>query len=311
MRRALITGVNGFVGQYLWHELVHHGWQVYGLGLSNFEAEGVFYLPCDITDPESIKQVVRTVMPDVVFHLASITPLQRPKVDQYYRVNVVGTVNLLEAVHQFVPSAKVILVTSSAMYGCASSPDGVIDESEPLLPVNAYGVSKAAQHMLGYQYATQYGLRIVRVCPFNIVGEGIPRGLVAADFGFQLAAIELGHQQPIIEVGDIGAVRDFLDVHDVVRAYRLLIEVGEPGANYNLASGRPTRVQDILTILIKLSGLSVQVQERSGAVAANPIPIQIGTNARLRAVIDWQPEIPLERSLQNVLNFCRKSFRER
>src|SRR5207249_637186 len=123
-------------------------------------------------------------------------------------INMMGTFNLLEAVRQMTPSAEVILVTSSAMYGYAQSADGVLYETSPLAPVNPYGVSKAAQHLLGYQYATQHNLRVIRVCPFNLVGPGLPKGLVASDFAYQLASIKAGLQEPMIEVGDLSTRRD-------------------------------------------------------------------------------------------------------
>lgn len=284
---------------------------MYGLGLSAPNTDDPAYFTCDVSEAESVGQVVRAIAPDAVFHLAAVTPVTALSADQYYRVNVLETLNLLEATRQFAPAASFLLATSSAMYGRTVTPDGVIHEATPLLPVNAYGVSKAAQHLMGYQYADQYKLRVIRVCPFNLVGHGLPRGLVASDFAFQLAAIEAGGQEPIISVGHLSAGRDFLDVRDAVRAYRLLIEVGKPGDHYKLASGRAVRISDLLDILIEQSGLIVEVRERSGAAAvANPIPIQIGSNTRLCAAIDWSPEIPIEQSLSEVLISCRARIRK-
>jgi RHS repeat-associated protein len=198
----------------------------------------------------------------------------------------------------------VIVVTSSAMYGHASLHGAALAEDSRLLPVSSYGVSKAAQHLLGYQYAVQYGLRVVRACPFNLLGPGLPRGLVAADFAYQLAAIEAGWQGPVIAVGSLHTSRDFLDVRDACVAYRLLALHGEPGESYHVSSGRAVSIRDLLDMLIARSGLPVTVEQRRETPDRSGIESQVGDNAKLRE-IGWEPVISLEQSLGDTLAYWR------
>lgn len=301
--RALVIGAGGFLGSHLYARLSTLDWAVVGTARgSNLPS----LLDVDITDKPRLREAAAQSAPHIVFHVASLTPAAAPKatLEDYLRVNVMGTANVLEVVREAAPDARVVLVTSSAMFGQPTTVDGVIDENSPLNPVNAYGVSKAAQHLIGYQYAVQHKLDVIRVCPFNLTGYGLPRGLVASDFAHQIVAVEQGEQEPVIRVGDLSAKRDFLDVQDAVHALIALAEKGIRGESYNLASGHAIPVADLLNKLIALSPAAVRAETFPNAVKNN-VPIQIGSHAKLAAVTGWQPQIPFEQSLANVLAYWR------
>lgn len=296
---------------------------VYGLGRNLTPRPPLYMLRgrendllCDVTDADRLVEIIREIAPDVVIHLAGLTMASgESSPGDYYRVNVIGTLNLLEAVRQHTPGARVILATSSAMYGVPTSPDGIINEDHPLCPINPYGVSKAAQHLMGYQYYAQHGLDIIRVCPFNLIGPGQPAELAAPTFARQIIAIERGQQEPVLLTGDLSASRDFLDVRDAARAFMALIEHGKFGEAYNLASGQRVVVRNMLDRMIALATLTpgaspsgrgelkplhITVKARDPE-ARSPIPDQIGANHKLVAATGWQPRFPLEQSLRDLL----------
>ncbi len=301
-KKALITGAGGFLGGHLFKRLESLGWEVSGTARQAQER----LLACDINDAERLTEIVSQAMPDVIFHAAALTPATAPKAtaQDFLQVNVSGTLNLLEAARKFVPSARVILVTSSAMYGVAEASDGVIHEESALRPVNPYGISKATQHLIGYQYHVQYKMDVVRVCPFNLIGYGLPKGLVASDFAVQIVAIERGLQEPIIRVGDLSGKRDFLDVQDAVSALLDLVSDGKAGESYNLASAQAVSISDLLTDMISMSSQPIEVRPRAN-ITPNPVPIQIGAHDKLAAATGWKPQVSLKKSVSDVLAYWR------
>ncbi len=301
-RKALVTGAAGFLGGHLLQRLEALGWEVTGTARQAQDR----LLACDINDAEHLAEIVSQSKPDVIFHIAALTPAAAPSAtaDDYLRVNVSGTLNLLEATRKAVPNARVVLVTSSAMYGIAEADDGVIHEDSALLPVNPYGVSKATQHLIGYQYHVQYKLDVVRVCPFNLMGYGLPKGLVASDFAKQIVAIERGLQEPIIRVGDLSAKRDFLDVQDAISALVGLANTGKAGEAYNLASAQAIPISDLLDEMISTSSQPIEIQLRPN-ITKNTVPIQIGSHDKLAATTGWKPQVSLKQSLSDVLAYWR------
>ena len=302
-KRVLVTGAGGFLGTHLMQRLGAIGWEVYGTARRNPAPNAVV---CDLTDATRTADVISQTLPDVVFHTAALMPaaVQTATIDDFMRVNVGGTLNLLEAVHKIAPNARVILVTSSAMYGIAEAADGAINENTALRPVNPYGVSKATQHLVGFQYYAQYKLDVVRVCPFNLIGYGLPKGLVASDFAFQIVAIEHGQQEAIIRVGDLSGKRDFLDIEDAIRALASLIDAGKAGESYNLASTQAVPIIDLLHEMLSMSSSPIDVQPRANFVK-NTVPIQIGLHDKLTTATGWNPHIPLIQSLADVLAYWR------
>jgi GDP-4-dehydro-6-deoxy-D-mannose reductase len=301
--RTLITGATGFLGRHLLNRLKFLGWAVSG---TTRQVATPHILACDITDGAGVAKLVSQTLPDVVFHLAALMPATAPAatVGDYLHVNVNGTLNLLEATRKFVPAARILLVTSSAMYGQAEAGDGVIHEETTLRPVNPYGVSKAAQHLVGYQYFVQHRVDIVRICPFNLTGYSLQKGLVAADFARQIVAIERGMKEPVIHVGDLTSKRDFLDVQDAVSALISLAGVGKAGESYNLASAEAVPISSLLNDMLSMSKVAIEIQPYAN-IARNSVPIQIGSHHKLTEATGWKPRIPLKQSLADVLAYWR------
>jgi GDP-4-dehydro-6-deoxy-D-mannose reductase len=205
----------------------------------------------------------------------------------------------------------VVVTSSSAVYGRVS-PDALpISEDHPFAPTNFYAVSKVAQEMIAYQYFAQYKLRVIRTRAFNLTGPGESSRFVTSAFARQIAEIEAGLREPAICVGNLDAVRDFTDVRDAVRAYKVLAEQGVSGEAYNVCSGQGTSIRDILNTLLDLSTQrNINVQIDPSRLQPADVPIQIGDASKLRALTGWTPVVPLRQTLEDVLNYWRKQVKE-
>jgi GDP-4-dehydro-6-deoxy-D-mannose reductase len=197
------------------------------------------------------------------------------------------------------------VVGSAEEYGAVADAGRPISEDTPLRPLSPYAASKVAQEYLALQYALGHGLPVVRTRTFNHTGPG--RGAVFAESSFarQIADIQAGRREPRIVVGNLDAVRDFSDVRDVVGAYALLVERGAPGEVYNVCSGRGVRIGFVLERLVALSGVKVEIREEQALLRQADIPFLVGDYGRLRA-LGWSPEIPLDRSLADLLAYWRE-----
>jgi GDP-4-dehydro-6-deoxy-D-mannose reductase len=305
-RTALITGAAGFCGRHLAAELLAAGYGVAGLDRVEAPIAGVATYRSDLADGEQMEWVLRTVRPAVVFHLAALTDPGRPY-EELHRANALGTLALLDAVRKESPDALVLVTSSSSVYGAVAFGELPIRERHEFRPASAYAASKVAQEMVAYQYAAEHSLRLVRARPFNLTGPGESAGFVTSAFARQIAAIEAGRQPPVVRTGSLDTVRDFLDVRDAVRAYRLLAEAGEPGRVYNVCSGHPTGTRQLLHLLLDLSRVApIAVETDESRLRRADVPIQIGDNAALRRRTGWSPEIALERTVEDVLNYWRQ-----
>jgi GDP-4-dehydro-6-deoxy-D-mannose reductase len=214
--------------------------------------------------------------------------------------------HLLEAVRTHCPEARVVVVGSSSQYGLVRPEELPIRETQPLRPVNPYGVSKAAQDLVAQQYALTYRLAVVRPITFNYTGPGQPPAAAVPAFAQQIAEIEAGRRPPVLQVGNLEAERDILDVRDVVRAYVLLAEKGTPGEAYNVCAGRAYRMQWILDTLLEMSPASIEVVQDPARMRPSDVPVQVGDASRLRQATGWQPQIGMEQTLADVLWFWRE-----
>jgi GDP-4-dehydro-6-deoxy-D-mannose reductase len=217
--------------------------------------------------------------------------------------------NILEGVVRVNPDCRVLVVGSSEEYGLIAPENLPVDEDTPLRPMNAYGLSKVAQDLLGLQYAHTHGLHVVRVRPFNHIGPRQRVGFVASDFASQIAAAELGQQRPTMSVGNLSARRDFSDVRDVIRAYVLLVTHGEPGQVYNVGSGQSHAIQEVLDTLLAMSHTTIEMQQDPERMRPSDVPEVVCNANRLREQTGWQAEIPFEQSLQDVLAYWRDEMR--
>lgn len=319
--RALITGYGGFAGGHLAdHLLSLSGWAVWGTvfrpdALPEWHNSGVQVIPADLREPADVRQVLATVQPEVIFHLAGQTFVPQAWRDPWdtFETNVRMQLNLLQVVSDQAERhgrpIRMIAVTTNEVYGAVPAEALPTDENTPLAPANPYATSKAAQDWLAGQYARAFGRDVVRIRPFNHIGPRQDDRFVAANFARQLAEIEAGLRPPVIRVGDLSAERDFTDVRDIVRGYRLAAEHGRAGEVYNLGSGQACTVRELLDTLLGLVDLDVAVETDPARLRPSEIPRMLCDAGKARRELGWAPEIPFEQSLADVLNDWRARVR--
>jgi GDP-4-dehydro-6-deoxy-D-mannose reductase len=305
--KSFITGLTGFVGRHLGDALSSCGHVVRGIGLQAGLAD-TWAAPCDILDFEGLRRAVGAFQPDEVYHLAALTHPSRSRSQprEYYLTNVQGTVNILEATRAEAPHAGFLLVSSAEVYGARMDLHPFSEEAA-VSPANPYGWTKWIAEQVAVQFFADYRMKVVIARPFNHSGPGQGEGFVVPDFCRQLARLELeagAKTSPALRmrVGDLAPVRDFLDVRDVVQAYRLLAQLGEPGESYNVSSGQGVKIGDILGTALELSGLDVQVESRP----AGPPEFLIGDNSKLTRLTGWTPRYSLKEMIADTLEFYRR-----
>ena len=313
MRRTLITGANGFVGQQLCRVLQLSGHHV--IAVSSRDGLSVPFanetISCDIREPAPIARIVSTTSPTHVVHLAAITHIPKsfelPQLT--WQTNVMGSINLLEAIRQFAPECFVLFVSSADVYGAAFKANVPLDEGVACLPQNPYAASKLAAETAFNEYFRR-GIRGVVTRPFNHIGAHQSPDFVTASFARQIALIEAGKQEPVLKVGDLQASRDFLDVIDVCRAYEMLLRLSDEAMAhprcFNISSGRSHRIAELLDTLIQLSETStIAVEQDPTRMRPSDIPYAAGDSAKLRQALDWVPTISLNETLKELLDHWR------
>lgn len=317
--RVLITGAGGFVGGHLVHHLLTFpDWTLYAAVLEppgrnlRLDALPVTQLQADLCAAAAVQDMVHTARPDWVFHLAALADVAQSFKTPWHTLqnNICAQVNVLEAARQECPEARVLIVSSAEIYGVSGQTGEPLGEDTPFRPSSPYSVSKIAQDMLGLQYFISHHMPVIRTRPFNHIGPGQGRGFVSADFASQIAAIEAGQREPVMFVGNLSAERDFTDVRDVVRAYVLMLDRGEPGEVYNVCSGHAYSIQHVLDILLSFSTTQIEVRPDPARMRPSDVPRRVGDATRLRQRTGWQPTIPLEQSLLDILNDWRQRTQE-
>ena len=320
-RRALIVGAAGFVGGYLAAELAARGWAVHGTALPGEALAGPLEPhTLDVLDAAACAALTGQVRPHAVFHLAAQSSValswQRPGLT--IDVNVKGAVNMLEAVRALDAAGgpqgqggrcRVLLVGSSEEYGAPLPEEVPVREENPLRPANVYAVTKCTQNRLGMLYARAYGMDVLATRSFNHFGPGQAPIFVMADFAKQLAEAEQGLREPVIRTGNLAARRDFTDVRDVVRAYRLLAEQGRTGETYNVGSGRAVAISELLERLLALARRPVEWQTDPARLRPVDVPEVRADIAKLQADTGWQPEIAIDATLRDTLEDWRGRVR--
>ena len=312
--RLLVTGSGGFVGGHF-VDYVHAeqpGVEVHGVvlphgGVSWRAASGARVLEADLNDPAAAAAVVEEVRPAAILHLAGQSSVHLSWRDPggTMRTNVLGIVHLLDAVRRQGLRPVVVVVGSAEEYGPVGPEEMPIREDTPLRPASPYAVSKVAQAALALLYGPAGGLRVVLTRTFHHTGPGRGEGFAESSFARQIAEIEAGRRPGVLKVGNLDAVRDFADVRDVVRAYWMLLERGEAGVAYNVCSGRGRPVRRLLDLLLEASGARIDVQLDPERLRPSDVPAQVGDPSRLRAATGWEPRIPLERTLRDLLDDWR------
>ena len=300
--RALITGSRGFVGGYLYRELEEHGYTVFGLDIAADERT----IAGDITDPRQLREILRAVRPDAVFHLAGQANValswQIPQ--RTFELNAVGLINLLEALRQEKPDAREVGIGSSDQYGNLGELGYSVTEETPMKPQSPYAVSKKAQEDIAAVYARAYGMQICMTRSFNHAGAGQKRGFMIPDFASGIARVELGKAE-FLPVGNLSAKRDFTHVRDVARAYRLLAERGKAGEVYNIGSQIVYSAQEILNRLCALVSREIPVRQDPAKMRPSDTPVVCCDHGKLTRDTGWAPEIPMDEILREVLDEWR------
>jgi len=296
--RVLVTGAAGFVGTRLCARLGARG-----------DAAIPHDRDLDVTDAVRVRAAVARERPDAIVHLAAISSVPEAEADplRAFRVNTLGAHAVLGAALREAPRARILLVTSAAVYGAAPPNSAGFDESAPLRPATAYARTKAAADLLGAAYA-QRGLAVVRARPFNHTGAGRPTAFVEARLARDVAEIAAGRRPSRLELANPESRRDFLDVGDVIEAYLALLEPSVPVGAYNIASGEPVTMLDLALRLCRLAGIAPEIVARQDPLRAPDATI--GSAAKLRAATGWRPRRAFDDTLRELLEARLGSERE-
>ena len=314
--RALVTGISGFAGHHLTTELLGAGHEVHGVILSHAEPmpAGVASAHvADITDPAAVDAAFAAVDPELVFHLAGAASVGQSFADPLgtWRVNLDGTLAVLEALRRRCPDARCLVVTSGEVYGRVPVESLPVGPDTPMVPHSPYGASKAAADLAALQYRVGYGLPVLRVRAFNHIGPGQDARFVVPAVARQIALGERdGLDRIAIHVGNVDSRRDFSDVRDMVRAYRLIAERGDPEVAYVAGSGRSVAVRELIDGLAALARAETTVSSNATLRREGEQPDLYGSPDRLTADTGWVPEIPLDVSLKDTLDWWRARVAE-
>jgi len=316
MRRVLITGITGFAGSHLADYLLERGdCEIVGIQRWRSRTENIEHLrdkvtllECDLRDAFSTRDTLERARPDFIFHLAaqSFVPTSWTAPTESLVTNVVGQVNIFEAVRKLGIKCRIQIACSSEEYGLVLPDEVPIKETNPLRPLSPYAVSKVGQDMLAYQYWMSWKVDSVRTRGFN--HEGPRRGpvFVASDFARQIADIERGKKAPVLHVGNLDAQRDFTDVRDIVRAYWLALEKCEAGEVYNICSGKAWKIKDVLDRLLSMTKSKIEVRQDPARLRPSDVPILLGDASKFRKATGWEPTIPFEKTLEDMLAYWRE-----
>ena len=294
-RRILVTGSGGFVGAHLMPALAHA-----------YPDAAVVGAMADVTDRDAVMAEIATAAPDAVIHLAAIAAIPAARQDpaRAWHVNLHGTLHVAAAVLAHVPDATLLFASTADLYGATFRLGVPLDETAMLAPLNVYAATKAAADLALGAMAAE-GLRVIRMRPFNHTGPGQTDAFVVAAFAQQVARIAAGLQPPVLQVGDLSPLRDFLDVRDVCAAYALALAADlTPGAILNVASGESRRIGDVLRDLLHAAGVTADIQTDPARLRPSDIPIAAGDAGRLRA-LGWAPAVPWAQTLADTLGYWR------
>lgn len=310
MKKALIIGAAGFVGGYLTEHLARDkGWTVVSTKLENEvlrDPEAVS-MDLNVLDFDAVLRALNDVRADCVFHLAAQSSVAASWKNPYQtiNININGAVNLLEALRVCECAPRVLLIGSAEEYGIIRPEEVPVGEETPVHPANYYAMTKACQNMLGAMHHSAYGADAVMVRAFNHIGPHQAPAFAVSSFCKQVADIEAGRQEPVIRVGDLSAKRDFTDVRDIVRAYGLLAEKGQAGQTYNVGSGRCYEMSDILKLILAEAKCRVDVETDPDRLRPSDVPVIQADISKLTDATGWRPEIPIEQTVKDCLEYWR------
>lgn len=318
--KVLITGITGFVGSHLAeyilnlkeaHEL--HGICRWRSPKDNLACvyDRVSLHEADLLDPGSLIRTFKTVKPDVIFHLAAqsyvLSSFNSPVHTLW--ANVIGTTNLLEAVRILEIDPVIHICSSSEVYGQVTEKDVPIRETCPFRPASPYAVSKVGEDMVALQYWLSYKIKTIRTRMFTHTGPRRGDVFAMSFFGKQIAAAELGLKDKIIRVGNLKSVRTFCDVRDAVRAYWIMTQKCIPGEVYNIGGNRTCTIGEALNILLSFSNAKMEIKVDPRLLRPSDVTLQIPCIDKFHQETGWKPEIPLETTLKDILDYWREELK--
>jgi len=318
----LITGITGFVGSHLAEYcLVQPNTKVYGTIFSHHLGDElnrikqirdkIELLECNLTNRVGVSRVIEKAKPDKIFHLAaqSFVPISWKSPEDTLYNNIISELNIFEVLREIKLDPIIQIAGSSEEYGLIYENEMPVKENNPLRPLSPYAVSKVAQENLAFQYYRSYGLKTVITRAFNHEGPRRGEQFVTSDFAKQVAEIEKEKREPVMFVGNLEAKRDFSDVRDIVRAYWLATEKCEYGEPYNICSGKTRTIQSVLDLLLNLSTVkNIKIEKDLSRMRPSDVPILLGDSSKFRERTDWQPTIPFEQTMEDLLNYWRKEI---
>jgi len=311
----LVTGAGGFVGGHLLTYLNQQpNVTLHGTLISEAERRPALVALCpnlwtlDLRDPAAVEDMLAAVKPDHIFHLAGQAYVPRSFEDPWdtLETNIRGTLNVLQAVRALKLATRVLVVGSAETYGTVKPEYLPLTEDTPMTPTSPYSVSKIGQDMLALQYTLAHQVFTVRTRPFNHIGPGQNNRFAVPNWASQIAEAEAGQREPVVYVGNLSAARDFTDVRDVVRAYTMALDKGKSGEVYNVCSGQAHTMQSIMDTLVRLSRVPIEVRTDPERFRAVEIPVLVGSYRRLYEQTGWEPQIPIDQSLRDVLDEWRQ-----
>jgi len=300
---SLITGASGFAGGHLLEHLISTGARVHAWAHHlprDPAAAAVSWTAVDLLDREGVRTALAAARPSVIYHCAGIADVHGAWTDPAHalRINAIGTHYLLEAARELALDCRILVTGSALVYKPSSDP---ITEDHPVGPSTPYGVSKLAQEMS----AAASPLDTLLARPFNHAGPRQSPAYATSSFAQQIAEIEAGRRDPVLRVGNLDAKRDITDVRDTVRAYHALVERGTPHRPYNICSGRTHSMRELLDILLSLARVRVRAETDPKRLRPSDTPVVHGSHARLAADTGWEPGIPIEQTLADLLDYWR------
>jgi len=311
MKKILITGIEGFVGQHLAGYLSNQNYQISGIYYQPPEKSIGNLYHCDIRDYPLLLKTIKEVLPNAVVHLAaqsSVSQAER-KLNETFAINTQGTLNVLDAIRESGIDARLVYISSSEVYGSSANMNHTLTELSPVNPVSFYALSKFCAEKLCLYYNQHHNLDVVILRPFSHTGPGQSDNFIFPKVAKKIAEIEAGLIEPIITVGNLDVRRDYTDIADMVKAYGLALEKCQSGKIYNITSGKSYSIRFGIEFLLSLSKKKIEISVNEGLVRTNDIPLLTGSAVKFMRETGWKPEIDFLTTLSNLLNYYRRHFK--
>jgi GDP-4-dehydro-6-deoxy-D-mannose reductase len=309
LKKVLISGCSGFLADFLIREFPKNEYSVYGITeVNGFVDKRIKVFNVDIREKSKIDNIIKSINPDIVFHLAAISNVGFSWKDPAltYDVNFIGSSNLLESLRKYSPKARVLLMSSAEVYKVE---DGkIITETSPVEISNPYALSKYSMELLGNLYQRSYGISVFTVRSFNFTGPGQNKDFVVSDFSFQIASIEKGISAPIIRVGNLSAKRDFSDVRDIARYLRIIQDKADSGDIINICSGYSYSIKELLDILLGMSKVKIKVEVDRKKFRVLDSPVLSCNNNFIKNRFNLKPMYSIKQTLKDSLDFWREKI---